>query len=120
MRKRFTPKPVSTLLAAKSNPYGITDLTPSVASASAVENSLGSALPWVVAFLMVAGIGAVAVLMIRSRLIAQSHLRGGEDATVTLLITIPRFRNQEDAKQTDAAAAILPEQYPDYRWRSRV
>lgn len=107
MRKRFTPKPVPTLLAAsKSNPYGITDLTPSVASASAVENTLGSALPWVIAFLMIAGIGAVAVLMIRSRLIAQSHLRGGEDSTVTLLITIPRFRNQEDAKQTDAAAAI--------------
>ena len=60
-----------------------------IQTSSAIEQGASNALPWIIAFVLIAGIGAVAVIMIRSRLIAKSHLRGGEDATVTLLITIP-------------------------------
>lgn len=64
------------------------------------------ALPFIIAFVVLGTIGAIAVVLIRQYLIAQSHLRGGGDSCVTLLITIPRFRNQEDAKQHDAVAAV--------------
>ncbi len=95
----------STLLAkAQSNPYGIDDLAVSVPMVS--TSGFEDALPYILAFVLIGSIGSIAVLLIRQYLIAQSHLRGGADSTVTLLITIPRFRNQEDAKQHDAVAAI--------------
>ena len=96
----------SLLLAARttSTSYGLDDLATPIPTVS--TGMFESALPFVFAFVLIAGIGAVAVLLIRNRLIAQSHLRGGEDSTVTLLITIPRFRNQDEAKQHDAQASI--------------
>lgn len=94
-----------TLLAkANTNPYGIDDLSVSVPTVS--TSGFEDALPYMIALVLIGTIGAIAVILIRQYLIAQSHLRGGEDSTVTLLITIPRFRNQEDAKQHDAVAAV--------------
>ncbi len=92
------------LAKAQSNPYGIDDLSVSVPTVS--TSGVEDALPYIVAVVLIGTIGAIAVILIRQYLIAQSHLRGGEDSTVTLLITIPRFRNQEDAKQHDAVAAV--------------
>ncbi len=65
-----------------------------------------AAFPFVVAGFFIAMVGVGVVALIRAHLMRTSHLRGGEDATVTLLLTIPRFRNEEDTKQNDNAAAI--------------
>ena len=97
---------LNTLLAlAKSNPYGLDDLAPTLSPAVATS-SLSDILPMLFIVASVVGIAAAMVLFIRSRLIAQSHLRGGEDSTITLMVTIPRFRNQEDAKQNEATSQI--------------
>lgn len=86
-----------------SNAYGLDDLS---SSTPFVSNGFDDALPYITAFILIAIIGAIAVILIRQYLIAQSHLRGGKDATVTLLITLPKFRNQEDAKHHDAVAEV--------------
>ena len=70
--------------------------------------SAGSSFADVLQMATVVGIIAVVfiaiIFFIRSRLILRSHLRGGEDSTVTLMVTVPRFKNQEDAKQNESAA----------------
>ncbi len=88
-----------------ANTYGISDLPTAVTPASAAS-VLGDILPSLILFGIGAGILVAVVLFVRSRLIAQSHLRGGEDSTVTLMVTIPRFRNQEEAKQNEGVAQI--------------
>lgn len=92
------------LATVQSDPYGLDSITPSIPIVQ--ESTIISALPYIVGLVFVVAIVLVVFLLIRRRLIALSHLRDGKDSTVTLLITIPRFRNQEDAKQHDATAAI--------------
>ncbi len=91
-------------VASKTNPYGLDDVaSPLTLAAPAVPSDL-----FPIVFACVAGVLCVAavVLFIRSRLIAQSHLRGGKDALVTLMVTIPKFRNQEEAKQNEQTAQV--------------
>ncbi len=65
-----------------------------------------SSMEWVLAFVVIGVIGVVAIKIIRHYLIERDHLLGGEDSMVTLMVTIPRFRNQDEAKQNDAVAAM--------------
>ncbi len=88
-----------------ANTYGLNDLAPTLTPAAATS-SLGDIFPMLIIAAVAGAILVAVVLFIRSRLIAQSHLRGGEDSTITLMVTIPRFRNQEDAKQNEATSQI--------------
>jgi hypothetical protein len=63
-------------------------------------------LPYIVSIISIVVIGIIFIFILRRRLIARSHLRGGKDSMITLLITIPQFRNQEDAKKHDEASKV--------------
>jgi hypothetical protein len=61
---------------------------------------------------LVLGVGFIAVLglgifwFLRRRLRERFQARGGADALVTLRLTIPRFKNDEDTRQNDNAAGV--------------
>lgn len=63
-------------------------------------------LPWGIAFVALVLLIVGAVLVLRAVLLRNAHLRGGGGAMVTLLLTVPRFHNEEDTKQTDNATMI--------------
>ncbi len=96
-----------TLIAvAKKSSYGASDLASNLAIAGPSTSVLNDILPIIIWGAVAVGIVVAIVFFVRSRLIAQSHLRGGEDSTVTLMVTIPRFKNQEDVKQNEGTSQI--------------
>lgn len=63
-------------------------------------------LPWLIALGLAAAIVGFVFWYLRSFFIKRAHARGGEDTLVTLRITIPRFKNEEDTRQADNAAGL--------------
>lgn len=98
---------LNTIIAlAKSRSTGVNDLASNISISAPSASSLNEIIPILIWVGVSVGILAAIVVFVRSRLIAQSHLRGGEDSTVTLMVTIPRFKNQDDIKQNEGAAQI--------------
>ncbi len=56
-------------------------------------------------FLLIA-MGGLALWVIRRFHAKRAHARGGKNAIVTLLITIPRYKNDEETKRNDDAAQL--------------
>lgn len=63
-------------------------------------------LPWLIALVLVAFVLTFSFWYVRRLYIKRAHARGGADTTVTLQITIPRFKNDEDTRQADSAAGV--------------
>ncbi len=63
-------------------------------------------LPWLIALAVVIGIGVGIFVYLRIFFTKRAHARDGQDKLVTLRITIPRFKNEEDTRQNDNAAGV--------------
>lgn len=68
--------------------------------------SVAAILPTVEFAILLAAVGVSAVFLLRRYLTNRSHLRGGEEAIITLLVTIPRFKTEEDAKGNEGKEKI--------------
>lgn len=62
--------------------------------------------PLIIGSVVAIGVVAAAVFALRSSLHHKTRQRGGEYTNVTLRVTIPRFRNQDEAKGTNTAQTI--------------
>jgi len=63
-------------------------------------------LPWLIALAIVAAFLGLGFWRLRKFFEARARARGGEDVLVTLRITIPRFKNDDDTRQNDNAAGV--------------
>lgn len=63
-------------------------------------------LPWLIALAIVAAFLGLGFWRLRKFFEARARARGGEDMLVTLRITIPRFKNDDDTRQNDNAAGV--------------
>lgn len=97
----------NTLLAlAQSNPYGLNDLgsgSTLVINASTVGTGTWYAI---IAIAVTLGLITLVVFLIRRHFLAQSHLKRGEESSVTLLVAVPRYRNEEDTKGNENVAQV--------------
>lgn len=93
--------------ATKNQNFGLDPGTiPSVNIRAASEIDLTQALAvFIVAGICFAVLFAVAY-MVRDRLIRRSHIRGGMNATVTFMVTVPRFTKDDQAQREDSAATV--------------
>ncbi len=72
--------------------------------AAAVQSSgIGQFLPLIIGIVVVVAAIFVFLFSLRARLHKRAHARGGEDRLITLRITLPKFRSEDEAKREQSA-----------------
>lgn len=94
------------LALAKTNPYGLDDLGSGSTIALSATTVGSDTWYFIIIILAAIGLGVAGAFLLRHYLSAKSHLRHGEEAMVTLLVAVPRYRNEEDTKGNDNVAQI--------------
>lgn len=71
-----------------------------------LQQLLETFLPWLLILAAVLGLLSLVFWYVRRGFIRRAHARHGDDALVTLRLTIPRFKTEEEARQNDNAAGV--------------
>ncbi|MFA5945516.1 MAG: type IV secretion system DNA-binding domain-containing protein [Patescibacteria group bacterium] len=81
--------------------FGSTDTGQIIVTAQ--SSGFAQYLPFLIGAVVLAVIFIIGINILRAKLHAQAHARGGEDRLVTLRIILPKFRSEEEARQIPTA-----------------